>query len=55
MEVLSFQILTAIDGAQTTETKELLYRDVLIFFLKGLEDEQRTRDRGHPRILIWIT
>jgi len=32
MEVLSFQILTASDGAQTNETKELLYRDVLIFF-----------------------
>jgi hypothetical protein len=50
MEVLSFQILTAIDGAQTTETKELLYRDVLIFFfLKGLEDEQRTRGPGTPK------
>jgi hypothetical protein len=33
MEVLSFQILTAIDGTQTNETKELLDRDVLIFFL----------------------
>jgi hypothetical protein len=33
-EVFSFQILAAIDGAQTNETKALLYRDILLFFVR---------------------
>jgi hypothetical protein len=44
MEVLSFQILAAIDGSQVNESKELLYRDVLIFFC----GEKDRNDRQTP-------
>ena len=48
MEVLSFQILAAIDTAQTDETKELLYRDILFFYGEKMNLRCRVPQPGVP-------